>query len=239
MNRIIARLVLRALPAPGGIRPRLPGRFERDAGGGPIGDGASPEGWAQVAPRGPTQVERSRMDPRSAPSAPGLAARADARTPFATTDPVGEPGRPAAAFGEPGLAPLDPRRASPDPEAPAPEIGARWPMREAPLPLPPAGRHQRGPGADLEADPVSTRAFDPPLLPPWRAPEATGPTAAHIAPSGRDARAGAAPATPDIEIAIGRIEVRTPAPVRSERPVRAAPRLMSLEDYLARGRRTR
>jgi hypothetical protein len=55
---------------------------------------------------------------------------------------------------------------------------------------------------------------------PWRTPERVSETQ-----------------EPDIHVSIGRIEIRTAATERRPQPARAArPQLMSLEDYLARGR---
>lgn len=244
MNGVLARLVLRALPAPGGVRPRLAGRF----------DGASAPPPAPDAPQLEADIRTERSADnleRTQPAAtvPDTTIRTARSPAFASPTPhhrseimqVAQSGVMAVSLA--GSRPLVTEALS----------GARpmfhEPVNNNALLSPEVDKEPRGDDPILPPQPMLGRTLldensftaedrPAPLLPPV-AP-AFEPAAVLATPPHFGSRHDAAPQQPDIRISIGRIEVRTARPERRAPPVRVSrPALMSLEDYLARGRTRR
>lgn len=216
MNAVIARLVLRALPAPGGIRPRLANRFE----GGPV---APDTERAPVAPLTATVATAPEVDG----SAHSL--RHDARAAEVFAPPSG------TARTQPTMrSALAQTSESPPPQMPRTD-DVPLEVRALSVPTPrtqPSPAQAETPERHIAEAPATAQR--PLLLPPTGASANFAMAALPTLPSNPSARQ-----PPDVEISIGRIEVRTPRTQKIERTPRARPKLMSLEDYLSRGRRTR
>lgn len=217
MNGVITRLVLRALPAPsGGIRPRLPGRFEH--------------AWAPAQGDAGTEA----YDMQNVP-------RRNAPSPWREHEPridhaVGESDAaytPSRALHAATIRTQPPPAIDAAPRVPAEVTAARV---AAAAPDTPTAGMRATPPAPVTAGPTPTPP--PPLVPmpaplPFAFPLSAQPPIPPLAVPAAAAR------EPDVEISIGRIEVRTPQARKPERAPRAQPKLMSLEDYLSRGRRPR
>ena len=253
MNGVLARLVLRALPAPGGVRPRLAGRF----------DGASAPTPAPDAPQleADVRTERSVDNPeRTQPAAtvPDTTTRTARSPAFASPTPhhrseimqVAQSGVTAVSLA--GPRPLVTEALSgarPMLHEPVNNPMLHEPVNNNALLSPDVGKEPRGDDPILPPQPMPGRTplgensftaegRPAPLLPPV-AP-AFEPAAVLATPPHLGSRHDAAPQQPDIRISIGRIEVRAARPERRPPPGRASrPALMSLEDYLARGRTRR
>jgi hypothetical protein len=112
------------------------------------------------------------------------------------------------------------------------------PLSADPEPMAPASSHGPALTAALKASVSQAAAASVPqlLLPELRVPgESPNPLASMAAPAMTPPERDA---PPDVHISIGRIEVRAePAPLRKPPPAsRPRPKLMSLEEYLGRGR---
>jgi hypothetical protein len=218
VNAVIARLVLRAMPTRGGIRPRLANRFE----GGPVTPDPGPASVASdITPvhAGPSPHARSHMH-----AAPGYTR--------ATEELVSPPDYARARSAWQGRI----EAATEAPQLPLPRrVAAATPVRSgaalAPDPLLP----REGPDVPPPASAQPPSAAQRPLLvaPDLLRPEFVLGSVAALPPT------PAARQPPDVEISIGRIEVRTPRAPKTERAARTRPKFMSLEDYLSKGRRTR
>jgi hypothetical protein len=234
MNGVIDRLVLRALPTPGGIRPQLGSRFEQEAAAPPAEFAAEvqPDRKAErdgepaiVAPRDPATAFRSALPPLP-PS--GAAARVEEAAPVVVRvrdrphvdEPDVRPGR----RGPPVAAPPPVQLGIPATPGAVPQptpIGMPVALRVEPQPIVPVG---------IRSDP----ALQTPLLPPMTGPEPVASTGElpRLQPGRTDA---AQP--PDVRISIGRIDIRAVRPERRPQPTRPPrPAFMSLEDYLGKGR---
>ena len=243
MGVVLQRLAQRTLPGTGGVRPRLAERYE--AAVKPIeGIGESFGKQVVVAPPSIASpplspVTTPRRAPQAAPApdprrvaqapveAPGVAAMppdpADERRNGAAPPHLFEaaPIQPASALYALPVA-TDPARAmAPDSAFPLSE-----PFADSLTPDQPAAF----PARDAPIEPFGL------LLPELRTTiDAAVATSPLPAPRGPGATAREAP--PDVHISIGRIEVRAdrPEPRKPPHP-RARLRMMSLEDYLAKGR---
>jgi hypothetical protein len=236
---VLYRLALRALGMPGPVRARLGSLFEGERPGPDPGAG-------EEAPLAEPPVTRAGFD--AAPPVAGptvLHAIVPSPAPLAAPAPVAPP--PAiAAFAPPivtaaAATPMIQREAAASPAAGArAEIFATDPTVSRPAPRttgaavlapaqpPPAAPSIRG--SDSGVPSPAPAAFRP-LLPEFVPPRAQSPP-----PTSR--REAADRRQPDIQISIGRIEVRGEAERRRPAPApRPAPATMSLEDYLAKGRR--
>jgi len=245
MNGVIARLVLRALPQPGGVRPRPASRFDREA--------------SPPAPSpGPAEPEAGRRNERSADGPERN--RPDATLPDDTAGTARSPAtfsdlrhrsdvRPieqsvTAAVPAPGFPPLVTEALSVRPTLQEPSNDALTsrdigdgPHGDTLLPQPVPGPAAPRPAAPHENRFIAEgRHF--PLLPP--VVPAFEPPATLAGPPPIGSRRDVAPQPPDIRISIGQIDLRAARPERRPQPVRASPpALMSLEDYLAKGRTRR
>jgi hypothetical protein len=216
VNAVIARLLLRVLPAPGGIRPRLANRFE---GGSVVPDA----GMAPDAPLAAT-VASSPDANRHAPSLRHATRVAEVGAPPPGTAHARPATREVVARASEAPQPLMPRAV----DVPLRDHSFCAPTSRTQLP--PA--HPEAPPRSSAQAPAAAQRL--PLLPPATAPADFALTALPTLPSNPSARQ-----PPDVEISIGRIEVRTPRTRKIEHAPRARPKLMSLEDYLSKGRRTR
>lgn len=230
---VLARLALRAIGVAGPVRPRIGGLFERGAPGAAMDEGvdavASALPATLVTPSVVVAVAQGES-PGSAPVPPTIypaSAISDAgheprattlATMLATAGPLSRP--------RPGI-PSPPRQRA----RPGEEIGASLaaPARPAWTPDEP-----RAPGvadAPVGAKPVTETQAYRPLLPEFFATRGPAPPVELRAESAsRDQTA--------LHISIGRIEVRGGPERQRPAPIpRPGPRLMSLEDYLAKGRR--
>jgi hypothetical protein len=243
----LARLAARALGAPApmtgnpaaAIRPRLPLRFEPEAGlPPPPEEGLDPAGPIPLRPASDPAPRTGdlRAPDRSAPSSPATPV---GQTP--TAAPLRRPPPP------PDIPPADRRAPSPKPPpgttpvaATRPVIAAAQetpPVRPAPAMAPPAAQ-----GAPQLAPPApSRRAIPTPPAPlqPLREPPLFRPAPFASLP---DPPKGHPPllqpeAPPDIVIHIGRIDVAAPS-APAPRPAPPASRTTDLGDYL-RGRGSR
>ncbi|MEA3028982.1 MAG: hypothetical protein QOG13_307 [Sphingomonadales bacterium] len=258
MSGVLQRLAMRVLPAPGGVRPRLGSRFEGFAGR------AEPDA-AEIASQPGIPVHRAPAAPGPVPKprASKPSARTAAEPPAAELPPAIGAGEPSPAAADPPRA----RAQAPMP-APLIDVAAddlRNPFPAA-APLPPAStpaaaarRARRGdPPAKLRQPSPGTlpaASGDGPRTLPAAPGDGPGPAAARpealllppvpappapIPAGGHDLRSEPAPAPPDIHVSIGRIEIRADRGER--RPAARAPSrpsLMSLEDYLGKGRARR
>jgi hypothetical protein len=239
MNGVIARLVLRALPQPGGVRPRAVSRFEREmtppaaAPGVPkfeadgqvepslerptLGDldSAPPQELVATAPTSAIPISRSPRESRN----PKTVQRRD------ETSATVFPRLPAIDVPSAALPPvrdqIDETLPSPTPEVEPP---SRDPIAS---PHPQIVQDQARPREGRSVVELRHAPLLPPQIPSFE------PIASAIPPrSGQ--RRDAAPQEPDIHVSIGRIEIRAARPERRPQPVRSAPSaLMPLEDYLA------
>lgn len=241
MNDVLRRLALRVLPGAGDIvRPRLRSRFEGRPGPAeaPGGDLAPPRPGASA--------------PAAAAASPPLSAAAAARkaTPALVTPaavPALQEAKPAAAKRSAVATAPDLPAPSSDPIAPEPpsiiagsDAAATGAATAAAAAAAPGSAEMAAGAPTLPAHPQAETGHEreqrPPhlLLPEMRLPETPDAPVAGDAPG----RGGALP--PDIRISIGRIDVRAggePRPTPPPRPrARSRPTLMSLEDYLGKGR---
>jgi hypothetical protein len=249
MTGPLARLAARALGAPApmtgnpaaAIRPRLPARFETDAGDAPPPDeGVSPSGpIPQRAQDTSPRTSDLRATRRSTPAGPAPAVEQPPIVAPLHRPP--HPGDVAPAYRE---APSPPFSPDPTPVAATrPAIAAALetlPGRPGPATAAPVVV-----GAPQPPLPAPSRAAapTPPALlqplrepPPFRPPPVGSPP---DLPPGDPPRVQPEP-QPDIVIHIGRIDVAAPSvpPAPSQRPAPAAPRHTDLGDYL-RGRGSR
>ena len=242
MNAVIARLVSRALPQPGGVQPRLGSRFGHEAS---PAEAASPA-HAEPEAGSPAQHAGARVEqPRPAAMLPheaavvGQSPAAVSSRPSHYSDgqPPGQPSpAPSAVFPSHATGasndttpavdgPFDAGLPLSEPGEPPREV------RAAPELVPRRSRGRPLPAQDLS---VATESLAP-LLPATTV--VTVPATSHAAPERSGSRDDAEPQQPDIHISIGRIEVRAAQPERRPVPARPPrPQLMSLEDYLAKGR---
>lgn len=210
MSDALGRLALRALGKADGIRPRLVGRFEGTQRAVPV----EPETIA-AAPASPPGLPLPPPASIVAAPAPLPAIPVPSRAPSQAAATVQRKASPAAEIVRPTAAPTPARTITPlvSPEAPRPA-----PVRAA---VPSARPTRRPLPAPLLVEPASAAPSVPMR-------------------GDRPATRTAAVTAPDIQVSIGRIEVRAdPAALR--RPA-SAPRpspFVSLEDYLGRsgGRR--
>jgi len=239
VNAVLRRLASRVLPGAGDVvRPRLRSRFE---GGLDAADTA--DGGLAAPPPGPVPPSAAAASPPLlGEAAPGKAAPA----PLTAA---------AAAVVEPQDAQPAPRRRNAAAKAPDPSTPSLDPAPPEPRatqagdgPVPAAAAAPAAPGpAEIAADAPGLLAPPggeadhrleprplPLLLPEMRLPEGAASAMAAEAPGGGGELA------PDIRISIGRIEVRAGGEPRATPPrprARSRPTLMSLEDYLGKGRR--
>lgn len=235
MNALV-RLALRALGAPGQVRPRLGGLFERDTGGDA---GETAAAAAQTQPtvlRISDQVVAAPMRGQppaaaGAPYAPGERSTETAATPFdALPTPLDAPlfTAPRAHTAADPAFPTAPTPPHADREPPSPEGERRVvaPLIERTIRETVHSFDRDGEPRGLSATPAAYQ----PLLPE----RAARPAPAR--PLGTRETPTAGPA--DIQISIGRVEVRgEPEPRRPSPAPRRGAKLMSLEDYLAKGGR--
>lgn len=258
MSGVLQRLATRVLAAPGAVRPRLGSRFEGFSGSAGR-DAAEPDpGPTPPAPDavppavgpGLAQVRRPSDASVSTPASAQVSGDRWAR-PEGQAAPV--PLLPAAVEGTDSAPAADMRAAPgrslmPSPVAdgmddrPPGEFRAE-PARPVGSPPPAAAKHPRD--RPLEAPQAPSRDR---LLPADEARAATArrPEAPLLSPRPPDAASHAAfaptvaappPEAPDIQVSIGRIEIRADhAAVRPPRRAPPRPSLMSLEDYLGKGR---
>ncbi len=237
MTGVIARLVARALPAPGGVLPRLPSRFApSDAG---VAEAPADALFTPAAVVEPMAVEVTRREAGVGERRPSEVEPAPARVRATQHD----------------ADTVVPRRREPQRENVAKAVPhqARNAPEFSPL-LPQGAAHASVPDAAM-ATATSVRSGETiPETP--RAPSPAGdardplpavPLARAERPARAETRAGLRrqppqlvrktpePALPDIEISIGRIEVRTEGK-QQPAPPRVRPVLMSLEDYLGKGK---
>ena len=226
---VLGRLALRALGAPAQVRPRLGGLFESPAAGGGTEVVATPAFAAQIERPAASPFRASIVQAAALPQAP--------------SEPPPAPGlgRPPG-FGRPPLAGEADRR-SPEAhprfdasaDAPSPSSGATpAPMSlvvEEPAEIRAFADARRPESRESPAAPPEPYRPLLPPLPPLPVRRADTPS---LAQRGEPAGQGLA----DLHVSIGRIEVRGEAERRTPAPApRPGPRLMSLEDYLAKGRR--
>ncbi len=237
MNAVLRRLASRVLPGAGDIvRPRLRSRFEGGPGPADTVDGglatpppaAAPAGAAAASPPPPGEAA-----PAKATLAPVTAAAAVA-TPR-DAQPAPRLRNAAAKAPDPPMPSFDP--IAPEPrstrtvDGPAPAAAAAAVPGSAEITadepgLPPSRRTE----ADHRLEPRPSLL----LLPEMRRPE--GPASAMMG----EAPGRGGELAPDIRISIGRIDVRAGGEPRLMPPrprARSRPALMSLEDYLGKGRR--
>lgn len=241
MGGVLQRLAQRALPRCGGVRPRIAGRFEAGAEGPGIRAEplATPAQAVPFAPPAPARMQPVAAQP------PTLANPPDA-APVFVTPKLPTPPQPISA--RPFVPPVMEALQSEARSAPSPEGEVR------------AGRATEPPGSERlarrpEAAPASiARATVPDdrpepsapadariglLLPELRAMASTFAPISGAEPQMLSGRREESAQPPDVHISIGRIEVRAdrPEPRKPPRaPARPRPRLMSLEDYLGKGR---
>ncbi|WP_380874679.1 hypothetical protein ACFB49_00580 [Sphingomonas sp. DBB INV C78] len=236
MNPVLQRLALRAFPDANSVRPRIASRFDWSTPAPvtpPVDDNAS----TKVAP-----IERVAgvvSNVRDMPAPPPHV------TPHSNSDDSSpeemsrrSPSK-AAAAGR--AAPIASTRL-----ADIAPFSDAAPAQDSGIPVPPGNAQQRtGRSQQPEATTSPPRvSLSPLLLPDLAAP--LEPAFALSAPAAPEARRShleqrSEPAHPDIHVTIGRIDIT------AEREQRAAPRptppprpkLMSLEDYLAKGRSRR
>ncbi|MGF6227960.1 hypothetical protein QFZ27_001915 [Inquilinus ginsengisoli] len=222
MSGVLTRLAERALGV-AMVRPRLGGLFEAapvrlelseteaESPAAPLA--ATPPPTGAAAPLRAALRERPASTRRESPNALDVTAF--------------EPPEPTARARAPGSEIF---AAAPTPsEAPARIERPPSPPRADRIATPPA-RSRRGTVSSESPDPPAQAASYRPLL-PERAPLATAGPA-------RSPRPERAPqGEPDINITIGRIEVRGEPERRAPKaPARPPPKLMPLEEYLAKGR---
>ncbi|HYE29053.1 MAG TPA: hypothetical protein VEA61_12595 [Allosphingosinicella sp.] len=227
MSDVLRRLALRALPGLGeAVRPRLASRYESVPGplhGAETGIAAP---VADVDSSGVTAPQRGSGE-ASAPKARGRAKAPPAAAAAVPSPPFAPPAAATAPHPLPFRA--DPE---PPPEGPGPPARGR---------IDAAHRREDGPAAPALSPPppapgsaaIEPRPAMPLLLPEMRPPPEAGPI------TGEEMGGRAADLAPDIRISIGRIDIRSAAEPRKNPPrprARTRPTLMSLEDYLGKGR---
>lgn len=236
----LVRLALRALGAPSAVRPRLGGIFENDTGGGDAGGADAAPPAAAPQSRVVPVINLTTPAPTPGEASPSGRPAAPASGPLAPASVLVPDHAAPIAAGRPGLE-------RPSPSGPAQSLESQTPGAPAPNGPSPSARRltftseivevpaRRGPLADA-ADAALPSTATPretyrPLLPPAVARGAPmAPLTAHGEPADRG--------EPDIQISIGRIEVRgEPQSRRPPNATRAGAQMMSLEDYLAKGRR--
>jgi hypothetical protein len=235
VSDVLRRLALRALPGAGeSVRPRLGSRFEAP----PAATDLPGTAFAEAAPRAPAPAAAARV-----PARPGAAVRiaeSSEPDPAPAADPP-EVRSTIAATAAPGPHPIPADPAA----APAVEAAPADRAASAPAGSAAAGAAARAPiEAEAQADPAAYPALphieggsgaEPRtpdlLLPEMRQPAETAMSGAGPAPVHRDEL------PPDVRISIGRIEVRAGGETRRPTPrPRSRPTLMSLEEYLGKGR---
>lgn len=264
MNTVIARLVMRALPGPGGIRPRVGSRFE--GSGSPLSGGEQnlPSSALAPAPVGMMAEDKPLRHPETArnwsESTQAPLVHGGFTTPAAgkwTEPPDGEaiterssasnhgvstPDRTVSAFDHSesvSAASIAPRQFQRGEEL-RPDVAqqllpGRAHLSAAPGILETAANIEHT-VALQEADAATLQSG---LLLPLQ-PLAKSQAGYGAAPTMSDQRENLAP---DVFISIGRIEILAEQPKaqtrQSTRPPRQRPKLMSLDDYLAKGRPAR
>ncbi len=239
MNGVIARLVLRALPVPGGVRPRLASRFDPGAS-----VQAVPSDAAQLE-AGPEQVGDNAQHTR--PHSRSDNAITTARGPAFTSHPSLRHSADTRE-AQSGLPDVSPNLISEASSLTRSEVRAQEESISGykhVLPPSDIGEEPGSKASILSQQPIRSLApprgerlvaeIPPiPLLPPLAQ---TCKAALPAEPDHLSTHRDIASEQPDICISIGRIEVRATRSERPPAPVRASPPpLMSLEDYLARGR---
>jgi hypothetical protein len=249
MTGPLARLAARALGAPApmtgnsaaAIRPRLPARFETDAGDAPPPDeGVGPAGPILRRAQDPLpRTDDLRATDRSTPASPAPAVEQPPI--FAPLRKLPHPLDVAPAYREAPSAPF-----SPEPmlvTATRPAIAAAQetvPVRPGPASAAPVvvGTPRAAPPPpSLAAAPTPPAPLQPLREPPPFRPTPVG--SSRDLPPGNPPRVQPEP-QPDIVIHIGRIDVAGPAapPVAAPRPAPPKPNTTDLGDYL-RGRGSR
>lgn len=229
MSTAISRLVARATGQGGGLRPRLPARYE---------GGAAEAGISELA------VDRVSGRPSAAPAPlAGPASRARSERPeqpaqtVAPSEPKHDPAQRDDNISDRAVSSAtvpEVQEKAADPTAGVRSPGGH-PRREGAAPVPPPGlqapQPQRQRAHERSAPPspllpVSEGPLPAVQLPaPLSPPDAVGPQPDHVSLS-----------EPDIIIEIGRLDVRTQPP-RPATPRKPAParNLPSLNDYLRGG----
>ncbi|HYJ82755.1 MAG TPA: hypothetical protein VEW26_07940 [Allosphingosinicella sp.] len=243
MSDVLRRLASRALPgAAESVRPRLGSRFEP-----PPATSDSPEAGATgAAPRTVAPVAVAAATPATAGTdAPAAAAERSAPSPAAAGDPpevrstiaaTADPGPGPAPAGAVAVAAPALERVTayrPEPAFAEPAAAARAPVGvEAP-----AGQAAHSPPSLRESGrPRAESRIPELLLPEMRQAAEADLSGADPPPARREEPA------PDVRISIGRIEVRAGSEPRMTAPrpqPRSRPSLMSLEEYLGKGRSRR
>jgi len=242
VNAVLRRLASRVLPGAGDIvRPRLRSRFE----GGPGPADAVDMGLAAPRPgiappvATPSPAPSGEAAPVTATAAPVAAAAAAAAAVAAPRDapPMAVPRTAAARAPDPTSPSFDPIAPEPLSNAPGRPAAAAAagaapavPVSVEIMAVPPGAPAQPQGEAGHRLEPRAS----PLLLPEMRLPEGPEAAMASEAPGRSDAL------PPDIRISIGRIDVRAGGDPRVTPPrprARPRPNLMSLEDYLGKGRR--
>lgn len=227
---VLHRLALRALGMPSPVRARLGSLFEGerrtpDSGASeaaaPAVQAVTREGFAAAQPlAGRTLLQAAPPNPAHAAAPSAIVVFSPPVVTAISAAPVIQ--REAAASPPAGARSeiLATEFAVPGPSR---SVTAAVPATAEPPPV-------RLPASEPGELPPAAAAFRP-LLPEFVAPPTPSPpTLPHREVVGRG--------QPEIQISIGRIEVRGEAERRRPAPVpRPAPALMSLEDYLAKGRR--
>jgi hypothetical protein len=237
MSDALARLASRALGLTGTVRPRAVSRFS---------DGGIDQPLF-------AHSEEVLVEPRLATSTPVAPTTPSVDAPLERSRAVPEPVTgPQSAFGVQARARREPSAVEPAPLVSSVnvqrEVASEIAMRKT---LVPEAVRERQTAARLVPGPESSFSAEPthaarapsesrstpyePLMPP-RPRDAADPSptvSARVEQSPTSAQ-------PDIQISIGRIEVRAERPEPHRQPVpppKARPSMMSLEDYLSRGRR--
>jgi hypothetical protein len=238
MSDFLSNLTARSLGSAGGVRPRLPYRFERPAL--PLDEGAPGVDEMIGEVRAPTDPPRPDSAPR--PPAPADTRPADPpRRPAADLYPPPPP--PAAEQGEIAAAPdQPPRRTRPLAESDSERIAP---------PVEPAERIIR----ERIVRVIEESGAPPPAADPVSSPPPVEPQPPRAAPPPEDAGQPIAPSivpgppeppsverriarTPRVRVTIGRVEVQAaPPPAPSPRPTPQPPRpryrpAMTLAEYL-------